>query len=156
MNVKKLLLVCYLLVAGWLAQAQNFGPYASAVWINRSDGGHSGWYNTSYKTPNGFLTDADHAIQNNPIINIQGQPLGTYNSKSGNLSVRGVEVKTYKSTGNNCRPELRFVSYPTATPPATKDWNTKQADFFQECNLGESRFPDNPGHGPCNTNGYQK
>ncbi|MCB9426844.1 MAG: hypothetical protein H6584_07430 [Flavobacteriales bacterium] len=50
---------------------------------------------------------------------------------------------------------MRIKTYLTADGPPN-GWDTRDINYFKGCDLGNSRFPDSPGHGPCNTDGYQK
>ena len=58
MNVKKLLLVCYLLMTGWLTQSQNVNPYAAAVWMSgNSLPNGTNFYNAHSEDEGGFSAD---------------------------------------------------------------------------------------------------
>lgn len=138
----------------------NFGSYATAIWMYNEVNGqldHNMFMNTQYQTPNAFLTDQDHAINPDFSKDFNGYNFGVHDVNSGELRIRGLEVKTYfRDQGNNCAPVLQYTTYLEGQRPANPVFEGSAIGFFNDCNTGESRFPDVPGHGPCNEAGYQK
>ena len=122
----------------------NFGAYATAVWIHQS-GGASTFYNTSYRSPNGFQTNNDHAINQDLSMVFQGRSFGTHNTLSNGLRINGVEIKTFKrNNGNNCAGQIFYTAYQQGQRPTEPTFSSGDTGFFNTCNLGENRFPDSP------------
>lgn len=122
--------------------AQNFGSYASAVWLTTCN--ENNFFNTSNSR-----TPAD-AI--GPAANVfTGAHFGIHTQNSGSLILRGGEVKTFKTTsGNVCRVNLLYRVYPETGTPGT--FTSIELPFFDDCNVSGSQFPSG---GPCGS-GDQK
>jgi len=153
------LLLLWALFSTSVLISQNFGPYATAVWIDQV-GVSSQFYNTSsiLKT---IYNAQQHAINQGggdwTSVNFLGRYFGSHIANSGNLLFRGTQLKSYKQlNGNNCTPEFNYIIYLTGNRPLSPIFNSLPIDFFVNCDLGTSIFPDIPGDGPCNTAGYQK
>ena len=156
--IRQILLLCELFSASML-MSQNFGPYATAVWIDQV-GVSSQFYNTS-SIAKTIYTAQQHAINQGggdwTNVNFLGRYFGSHLANSSDLLFRGTQLKTFKQfNGNNCTPEFNYIIYPTGNRPLTPIFNSLSIDFFVNCDLGTSVFPDIPGDGPCNTAGYQK
>lgn len=122
--------------------AQNFGPYASAVWLTTCT--ENNFFNTSN------IRNAADAI--GPATNVfTGSHLGIHSQNSGSLMLRGGEVKTFKTaTGNVCRVNLLYRVYPESGTPGT--FTSIELPFFDDCTVSSSQFPSG---GPCGS-GDQK
>lgn len=75
MRIKILFISVLFLMLGLLnVHSQNFKPYATAVWIGSDSSSADGtFYNVSYSSPNGFLDDSNHAINQNTGTNFNGR-----------------------------------------------------------------------------------
>jgi len=124
--------------------SQNFGQFASALYLNVNGTGQ--FYNTSPATLN--------ANSINPASGaafFTGN-LGTFVANSGTLNLKGAEIKTYKNnSGNVCGADIYYRIYRTGDiPPAFVSLGGLA--FFNNCT--GTAFPDASG-GPCGT-GDQK
>ena len=89
------------------AVAQNFGDFASAVFMGECTS--SFFYNTTGSGVN--------CINPNCSILFNGHNFGTYIQNSGELYIGGAEIKTWKNPGGNvCGGTLHYRVYPTGSP----------------------------------------
>lgn len=163
MRKKILFFTLHLLFVGFMVDAQDFKPYATAVWLGPNSS--EAIYNVSYSSPNGFEGDNDHAINQDLGMNFEGRDFGVFDTNSRGLILKGAEVKTFKqNNGNTCTPELRIKTYLTSDGPPI-GWDIREIPYFVKCDVtcdgsdGNSvcnEFADQLGRGPCNTSGYQK
>ncbi|HMP87278.1 MAG TPA: hypothetical protein PKE63_08365, partial [Lacibacter sp.] len=119
-------------------QAQNFGPYASAVWMTTCN--QNNFFNTSNSRP------PEHLI--GPAANtFTNTNFGVHTQNSGTLILRGGEVKTFKNTssGNVCGANMYYRVYPQSGTPGS--FNLIDLPFFEDCNVGLSQFTASGG--PC-------
>lgn len=88
-------------------RAQNFGEFASAVYVGEC--ASEQFYNTS--------GSGSSCINPDCSILFHGQNFGSYIQNSGELYLRGAEVKTWKNGGGNvCGATLHYRVYPTGSP----------------------------------------
>ncbi|MFN4286869.1 MAG: hypothetical protein ACK4E8_13005, partial [Lacibacter sp.] len=116
--------------------AQNFGPFASAVWMTTCE--QSNFFNTSNsRTPADAIGPAANNFNNTNF--------GIHTQNSGTLIFRGGEVKTFKTAlGNVCSVNLLYRIYPQSSTPGA--FTTLELPFFDDCNVSSSQFPTG---GPC-------
>ncbi len=117
------------------AYAQNFGSFASAVWI--SDCNQSNFFNTT-GTGQNLIGPAGNVFQ--------GANLGVHTQNSGTLILRGGEVKTFKNPANSnvCGVRMYYRVYPQSGTPGA--FSFIDLPFFENCDVPNSQFP---GGGPC-------
>ncbi len=140
--MKKILFFASLLLVFFTANAQNFGYFATAVWMK--DSSYTGFFNTDD-------TSSPSAISNNPYINFDSA-LGSFPQNSGSLIISGAEVKTFKESNSNvCGATLYFTVYPVGNRPADPVFSAIDLGFFSNCTGGVFDV----GGGPCNV-GDQK
>jgi hypothetical protein len=133
---KYLLHIILILFFSFQLIAQNFGDFASGIFINNC--GNSQFYNTS--------GSGDNCINPNCATVFNGVNFGSFNQNSGALAIRGGEIKTWKNGGGNvCSARLNFIVYPTGSRPATPTFTVMNLPFKANCNSGT--FED--GLGPC-------
>jgi gliding motility-associated-like protein len=123
------------LLLSYSVQAQNFGSFASAVWI--SDCNQSNFFNTS-GTGQNLIGPAGNVFQ--------GANLGVHTQNSGTLILRGGEVKTFKNPANSnvCGVRLYYRVYPQSGTPGS--FSFIDLPFFENCDVPNSQFPSG---GPC-------
>lgn len=110
-------------------KAQNFGIYASAVWV--SDCNQSNYFNTSGSGAS-LIGPVANAFDNNNF--------GTHTQNSGTLVLRGAQVKTFKNVGANvCSVRLYYRIYPQSGTPGS--FNTIDLPPVDNCNTGTGQFP---------------
>ncbi|MFN3756989.1 MAG: hypothetical protein ACK4RM_08535 [Flavobacterium sp.] len=121
-------------------KAQNFGSFASAVWL--TDCNQSNFFNTTGEGANLIGPETNVFTNTN---------FGVFRQNSGQLIFRGGEVKTFKTSGGNaCSVRINYRIYlTTATPGA---FSVIDFPFFNDCNTAISEFPSG---GPCSA-GDQK
>ncbi|MEZ4839652.1 hypothetical protein, partial [Flavobacterium sp.] len=114
--------------------SQNFGTFASAVWL------------TDCNTSNFFNTTGEGANLIGPIQNeFTNTNFGVFIQNSGSFILRGGEVKTFKnSNGNACSVRMNYRIYLESATPGV--FNTIDFPFFDNCNTAISEFPTG---GPC-------
>lgn len=165
-NKYNFLHIIYMIIASTTLAAQaEFRSYSTA--INLSIYGESIFYSTSYQSPNGFITDIDHAVNpNNFFAQIKnekedwysanwGVNFGKFYAGSQLLRIDGAEVRTFKSSsGNVCGATLfyRTSAVEELNKPA---FESQKLNYFSGCDYSQLRFNDVLGGG-CNTYGYQK
>lgn len=140
MNRKLLLFYCLFLCPFLQVSAQNFGTFASAIWL------------TNCNTSNFFNTTGEGANLIGPPANVfTNTNFGVFIQNSGTFILRGGEVKTFKNNnGNACSVRMRYSVYLASASPGT--FNTIDFPFFNDCNTAINEFPSG---GPCGT-GDQK
>lgn len=123
---------------------QNFGYFASAVWLK--DSSTTGFFNT-------YDTSDASAISNNPFLNFNDTALGTFPQNSGSLQIGGGEIKSFKDVngGNVCGGTLFYTVYPHGNRPASPVYTAVDLGFFSNCTNGVFDV----GGGPC-SEGDQK
>jgi hypothetical protein len=140
--MKKNLLFALFLLAVAPSFGQNFGYFATAVWMK--DSTYTGFFNT-------FDTSSPSAISNSPFINFDSS-LGTFPQNSSSLVISGAEVKTFKEASSNvCGSTIYFTVYPIGQRPSDPVFTAIDLGFYSNCTGG---IFDNGG-GPCTT-GDQK
>ncbi|WP_442902338.1 immunoglobulin domain-containing protein, partial [Flavobacterium sp.] len=134
MNRKLLLFYCIFLCPFLQVSAQNFGTFASAVWL------------TDCNTSNFFNTTGEGANLIGPPANVfTNTNFGVFIQNSGTFILRGGEVKTFKnSNGNVCSVRMRYRIYLASASPGA--FNTIDFPFFNDCNSAINEFPSG---GPC-------
>lgn len=134
--MKRILLLCLFLFSAKssLLNAQNFGTFASAVWI------------TDCNTSNFFNTTGEGASLIGPPENVfTNTNFGVFIQNSGTFVLRGGEVKTFKnSSGNACSVRMNYRIYLESEVPGA--FSVIDFPFFEDCNVGSSEFPSG---GPC-------
>lgn len=134
--MKRILLLCLFLFSAKssLLNAQNFGTFASAVWL------------TDCKTSNFFNTTGEGASLIGPAENTFTETnFGVFTQNSGTFILRGGEVKTFKnSNGNACSVRMYYRVYLETDTPG--GFSAIDFPFFEDCNVGSSEFPSG---GPC-------
>lgn len=134
--MKRILLLCLFLIfaKSSLLNAQNFGTFASAVWI------------TDCTTSNFFNTTGEGASIIGPVENTFTETnFGVFTQNSGTFILRGGEVKTFKnSSGNACSVRMNYRIYLESDTPGA--FSIIDFPFFEDCNVGSSEFPSG---GPC-------
>ena len=134
--MKKIILLCLFLfsVHSSLVNAQNFGTFATAVWL--TDCSTSNFFNTTGEGTS-LIGPAENTFTDNNF--------GVFIQNSGTFILRGGEVKTFKNNdGNACSVRMNYRTYlETETPGA---FSTVDFPFFEDCNVGSSEFPSG---GPC-------
>lgn len=116
---------------------QNFGEFASAVFVGEC--GTEQFYNTSGSGAN--------CINSNCGIVFNGNNFGTFLQNSGDLYLRGAEIKTWKNSGGNvCGATFHYRVYPAGSPSG--GFSTFNIPFKTNC-CG-AVFCD--GFGPCGGN----
>ena len=134
--MKRILLLCLFLFStkSSLLNAQNFGTFASAVWI------------TDCNTSNFFNTTGEGASLIGPPENVfTNTNFGVFIQNSGTFVLRGGEVKTFKSSsGNACSVRMNYRIYLESEAPGA--FSVINFPFFEDCNVGSSEFPSG---GPC-------
>ncbi len=134
--MKRILLLCLFLFSAKssLLNAQNFGTFASAVWI------------TDCTTSNFFNTSGEGASLIGPVENnFTETNFGVFTQNSGTFILRGGEVKTFKnSNGNTCSVRMNYRIYLESDTPGA--FSIIDFPFFEDCNVGSSEFPSG---GPC-------
>ncbi|MFN4198407.1 MAG: gliding motility-associated C-terminal domain-containing protein [Flavobacterium sp.] len=120
--------------------AQNFGTFASAVWL------------TNCEQSNFFNTTGEGASLIGPESNVfTNTNFGVFRQNSGQLIFRGGEVKTFKTpSGNACSVRINYRIYLNSATPGS--FSTIDFPFFNDCNTDISEFPSG---GPCSA-GDQK
>lgn len=110
-------------------RAQNFGTYASAVWV--SDCNQSNYFNTSGSGP-ALIGPAANVFANNNF--------GTHTQNSGTLILRGAQVKTFKTVGvaNVCSVRLYYRIYLQSAAPGS--FTAMDLPLLDDCN-GSGQFP---------------
>ena len=140
--MKRILLLCLFLFSAQssLLNAQNFGTFASAVWI------------TDCTTSNFFNTTGEGASLIGPAENtFTGTNFGFFIQNSGTFILRGGEVKTFKNnSGNACSVRMNYRIYLESETPG--GFSIIDFPFFEDCNVGSNEFPSG---GPC-SEGDQK
>jgi len=142
--------------------AQNFLPYATAVWVeNNASGQFYNTYSISTTTSGHTFTAQENAIEqgggNWQSALFQDRDFGSHAANSHSLIFRGAEVKTYKKNpGNVCSAKVFYVVYPQGQRPVSPTFTEHEIAWFDNCDLNQYKFPDLPGDGPCNESGYQK
>lgn len=117
--------------------AQNFGDFASAVLVGECFS--ENFYNLTGGGAN--------CINTNCSILFDGQNFGSYIQNSGELYLRGAEIKTWKNAGGNvCGATLNYRIYPTGSPSGA--FSSFNLPFKSNC-CGAT-FCD--GLGPCGGN----
>lgn len=87
--------------------AQNFGEFASAVFVGECYS--ETFYNTSGSGAN--------CINPSCGVLFNGYNFGSYIQNSGELYIRGAEIKTWKNAGGNvCGATLHYRVYPAGSP----------------------------------------
>lgn len=114
--------------------SQNFGTFASAVWL------------TDCNTSNFFNTTGEGPSLIGPPQNVfTDTNFGVFIQNSGTFILRGGEVKTFKtSNGNACSVRMNYRIYLESDTPG--GFNTIDFPFFNDCNTAISEFPSG---GPC-------
>lgn len=114
--------------------SQNFGTFASAVWL------------TDCNTSNFFNTTGEGPSLIGPPQNVfTDTNFGVFIQNSGTFILRGGEVKTFKnSNGNACSVRMNYRIYLESDIPG--GFNTIDFPFFNDCNTAISEFPSG---GPC-------
>lgn len=134
--MKRILLLCLFLFSAKssLLNAQNFGTFASAVWI------------TDCNTSNFFNTTGEGAsLIGSPENVFTNTNFGVFIQNSGTFVLRGGEVKTFKSSsGNACSVRMNYRIYLELDTPGA--FSIIDFPFFEDCNVGSSEFPSG---GPC-------
>jgi|GEM_PF-1277936 len=134
--MKRILLLCLFLFSAKssLLNAQNFGTFASAVWL------------TDCNTSNFFNTTGEGANLIGPPQNVfTNTNFGVFIQNSGTFILRGGEVKTFKnSNGNACSVRMNYRIYLESGTPGS--FNTIDFPFFNDCNSATNEFPSG---GPC-------
>jgi len=120
--------------------AQNFGTFASAVWLTNCN--QSNFFNTTGVGANLIGPEANVFTNTN---------FGVFRQNSGQFIFRGGEVKTFKnSNGNACSVRINYRIYLTTATPGS--FSVIDFPFFNDCNTAISEFPSG---GPCSA-GDQK
>lgn len=159
LKLRSLSVLIGMLVIISYSAAQNFRAYSTAVWIESN--GTGTFYNT-YSSNQTVFSTQQHAINQGggdwTSVLFQGSDFGNHYANSATLLFRGVEAKTYKTNGGNvCGTEVYYTVYPVGNRPVSPVFISSSIDWFNNCDLANYRFPDVPGHGPCNENpNYQK
>lgn len=139
---RNITLLCLFLfsVSSISLNAQNFGSFASAIWL------------TDCTTSNFFNTTGEGSSLIGPPENIFAETnFGVFMQNSGTFILRGGEVKTFKNNnGNACSVRMNYRTYLTSETPG--GFNIIDFPFFEDCNVGSSEFPSG---GPC-SQGDQK
>lgn len=118
---------------------QNFGEFASAIFINNC--GSSQFYNTTGAGAN-CINPACGTVFN-------GTDFGSFNQNSAGFSLNGGEIKTWKNgSGNVCSARLNYLIYPTGSRPGSPVFTVMNLPF--KCGCGGATFTD--GLGPCGGN----
>lgn len=120
--------------------AQNFGTFASAVWLTNCE--QSNFYNTT----------GEGASLIGPVSNVfTNTNFGVFRQNSGQFIFRGGELKTFKTpSGNVCSVRINYRIYLTTATPGS--FSTIDFPFFNDCNTAINEFPSG---GPCSA-GDQK
>ncbi|MFY7743285.1 MAG: gliding motility-associated C-terminal domain-containing protein [Flavobacterium sp.] len=114
--------------------SQNFGTFASAVWL--TDCNISNFFNTTGEGP---------SLIGPPQNVFTDTNFGVFIQNSGTFILRGGEVKTFKnSNGNACSVRMNYRIYLESDIPG--GFNTIDFPFFNDCNTAISEFPSG---GPC-------
>jgi gliding motility-associated-like protein len=134
--MKKIILLCLFLFSANsnLVNAQNFGTFATAVWL------------TDCTTSNFFNTTGEGANLIGPPQNIfTDTNFGVFIQNSGTFILRGGEVKTFRnSNGNACSVRMNYRVYLESDTPGA--FSIIDFPFFNDCNTAISEFPSG---GPC-------
>ncbi|MFN5417141.1 MAG: T9SS type A sorting domain-containing protein [Flavobacteriia bacterium] len=129
-----LFLLTTLLVAG-----QNFGDFASAVYIKNCT--TTQFYNTTGTGVNCINTTCTTVFQ--------GTNFGSFNQNSNGLSLLGGEIKTFKNAGANvCGGNLNYTVYLTGSRPGSPTFTQINLGFFSNCCTTSFCV----GGGPCGGN----
>ena len=114
----------------FIAQAQTFGTFASAVWL--TDCNQSNYFNTSGSGA-GLIGPSGNVFTN--------ANLGAHTQNSGTLILRGGEVKTFKTPAiaNVCSVRMYYRIYLQAGVPGT--FNIIDLPFSDDCDVPSSLFP---------------
>lgn len=133
----------------------DFGGYATAISLNLK--GKSSLYNVTYHSPDGYLKDYEHAINQDLSQTFNGRDFGVVAPFSGQLIVDGAEVRTFKKAfGNTCQPNMKFrVLRLNDDSIQLDDFSVRTLNHLSECNLGANEF-SGFSKGPCNSSAYQK
>src|SRR5687768_15745235 len=124
-----------------MLQAQNFGPFASAVWISScSQNNH---YNTSGTAPN-LIGPAG--------LDFNNTNLGTYTQGSNSLKIYGAQVRTFKNpaSSNVCGARMYYRVYLQSGTGGA--FTVMNLPTLEDCTSPPSTFATG---GPCNA-GEQK
>ena len=114
--------------------SQNFGTFASAVWL--TDCTTSNFFNTTGEGPS-LIGPPENVFTNTNF--------GVFIQNSGTFILRGGEVKTFKnSSGNACSVRMNYRIYLESETPGA--FSIVDFPFFEDCNVGSSEFPSG---GPC-------
>lgn len=132
---QKLYFFFLLFTFSFIGYSQSYGSFATAVWI--TDCNTSNFFNT---------TGSGASLIGPPANDFNNKNFGVFQQNSGNLILRGGEVKTFKTVGsaNVCGVNLFYRVYPVASPSGT--FNAIDFPFFNDCNTAISEFPSG---GPC-------
>ncbi|MCX8021117.1 MAG: T9SS type A sorting domain-containing protein [Chitinophagaceae bacterium] len=136
--MKKLLLLNVACLAVSVSLTQNFGYFASAVYLQLNNG-----------TPQFYNCNGHGGSNQIGSVPFSGN-LGTFAQNSGHLRIRGGEIKTWRNSGANvCQPDMYYRIYPSSsTPPSFT--NFIELPWF--CNCSGSSFPSGCGGGNCSGN----
>lgn len=117
--------------------AQNFGEFGSAVYM--SECYLTQFYNTTGSGAN--------CINPSCATVFDGKDFGSYSQNSGQLSLGGAEIKSWKNGGGNvCSGTLYYRIYPAGSPSGA----FSSFNIPWKCNCCGSNFCD--GIGPCGGN----
>lgn len=131
------LLFSFCLSLAPFAWSQNFGEFASAIYVTDCSG--SSFYNTTGSDPN--------CINTNCATVFNGANFGPFGQGTGELLLAGAEIKTWKNAGGNaCGATLHYRVYPAGSPSG--GFSTLNIPFNANCCAGT--FCD--GLGPCGGN----
>ncbi len=124
---------------GTLGNAQNFGEFASAITLERC--GSLSTFNITGAGSNCINTSCGTVFQ--------GTNLGVFNQNSGDIRIKGGELKTWKNGGANvCGANILYTCYLTGFRPASPVFTAINLPFKANCSFGT--FTD--GFGPCGGN----
>ena len=125
-----LLAVSCLLVLCLKSKAQNFGPIASAVWLN--DCNQNNFFNTTGVSPNEIGPSAN---------NFNSANFGVHTQNSGSLILRGAELRTFKNPGavNVCSARLYYRIYLQSGLPGI--FHNMSLPLLSDCDIPSGQYP---------------
>ena len=134
--MRKTISILFLLTT-FLVVGQNFGDFASAIYLNNC--GTTQFYNTSGSGAN--------CINPTCATVFDGTNYGSFNQNSNGLQIKGGEIKTWKNAccGNVCSARMNYVIYTTGLRPGSPVFTVMNLPF--KCGCGGATFTD--GLGPC-------
>ncbi len=140
--MKKFLLISLSIAFFVQTSTAEFGAWASAIYLNTN--GTSKFYSTLLQgDPNSIGTTN------------YGGLLGSFEAGSGDFSIRGAEIKTYKNNGGNvCGATLYYTVYPQGARPASPVFSPITLNFY--CDWGSDGTFNSCGGGTCTNGSDQK